>query len=144
VDPDRFEAMVAERGPARVGALRRHLYGTPPRHRRRRRRAGAVVVLDIEVQGAVQVKQRVPDALLVFLLPPSFEELEARLRGRGTEDDATIARRLEVARREVASSEVFDVRVVNDDLDTCVAEVLDHIAAARRSRPSQGERAVSP
>lgn len=132
VDPARFEAMVADADLLEWARYADHLYGTPLAPVAAAVAQGAVVVLDIEVQGAVQVKERVPDALLVFLLPPSFEELEARLRGRGTEDDATIARRLEVARQEVATSDVFDVRVVNDDLDTCVAEVLAHIAAARR------------
>jgi guanylate kinase len=135
VDPDRFAAMAANGDLLEWARYAGHLYGTPLAPVAAAVAEGAVVVLDIEVQGAVQVKQRVPDALLVFLLPPSFEELEARLRGRGTEDDVTIARRLEVARREVASAEVFDVRVVNDDLDTCVAEVLAHIEAARRTRP---------
>jgi guanylate kinase len=144
VDPDRFEAMAANGDLLEWARYADNLYGTPLAPVAAAVADGAVVVLDIEVQGAVQVKQRVPEALLVFLLPPSFAELEARLRGRGTEDDATIARRLDAARQEVASSEVFDVRVVNDDLDACVAEVLAHIAAARRSRPSQGERAVSP
>lgn len=133
VDPDRFAAMVAGGELLEWAPYAGHLYGTPLAPVAAAVAQGAVVVLDIEVQGAVQVKERVPDALLVFLLPPSFEELEARLRGRGTEDDATIACRLEVARQEVASSEVFDVRVVNDDLDACVAEVLEHIAAARRA-----------
>jgi guanylate kinase len=136
VDEDRFAAMVAGGELLEWARYAGHLYGTPLAPVVAAVADGAVVVLDIEVQGAEQVKQRVPEALLVFLLPPSFEELEARLRGRGTEDDATIARRLEVARREVASSDVFDVRVVNDDLDTCVAEVLAHVAAARRSSPA--------
>jgi guanylate kinase len=132
VDPEHFEAMSAAGKLLEWARYAGHLYGTPLAPVAAAVAQGAVVVLDIEVQGAVQVKQRVPDALLVFLLPPSFEELEVRLRGRGTEDDASIARRLDVARREVATSEVFDVRVINDDLDACVSEVLAHIAAARR------------
>lgn len=134
VDPARFEAMVADGELLEWARYAGHLYGTPLAPVADAVAQGAVVVLDIEVQGAVQVKDRVPDALLVFLLPPSFDELEARLRGRGTEDDATIGRRLDVARQEVATSDVFDVRVVNDDLDTCVAEVLRAIRDTREGR----------
>jgi guanylate kinase len=135
VDEEQFAAMVAGGELLEWARYAGHLYGTPLAPVAAAVAAGAVVVLDIEVQGAEQVKQRVPDALLVFLLPPSFEELEARLRGRGTEDDAAIARRLRAAREEVARSAGFDVQVVNDDLGTCVAEVLGHIEAARLGSP---------
>lgn len=109
-----------------------NLYGTPagPAHEAVAR--GAVVVLDIELQGALQIKEHDPAALLVFLVPPSFEELERRLRGRGTEDDDAVARRLERARVELEAAEMFDVRVVNDDLDRCVDEVLAQIERARQ------------
>ncbi|TVR36381.1 MAG: guanylate kinase [Nitriliruptor sp.] len=108
-----------------------NLYGTPRTPVVAEVAQGNVVVLDIEVQGAVQIKDSLPGALLVFLVPPSFEELERRLRGRGTEDDATVRRRLAVAREEIAEQDAFDVVVVNDDLDRCVAEVVHHIEMAR-------------
>jgi guanylate kinase len=106
-------------------------YGTPRGPVETAVAAGSVVVLDIEVQGALQVKAHDPRALLVFLLPPSLEELERRLRGRGTESDEAVARRLARAREELTEADRFDVCVVNDDLDRCVGEVLDAIAAAR-------------
>ncbi|MTV25581.1 guanylate kinase [Nitriliruptoraceae bacterium ZYF776] len=109
-----------------------NLYGTPRGPVAAAVATGQVVLLDIEVQGALQVKAVDPDALLVFLLPPSFEELERRLLGRGTEDAATVAKRLDVARGEIARADDFDVQVVNDDLERCVAEVLAAIDAARR------------
>jgi guanylate kinase len=82
------------------------------------------VVLEIEIQGARQIRERVPDAVLVFLTPPSVEALEARLRGRGTEDPDAVARRLRTARRELDAAPEFDHVVVNDDLDAAVAEVI--------------------
>jgi guanylate kinase len=136
VDRPTFETMAEDGDLLEWATYAGNLYGTPRLPVVAAIAEGKVVVLDIEVQGAVQIKERVPDALLVFLLPPSFEELEARLRGRGTEDEATIAQRLEVARREVADADRFDVQVVNDDLDRCVAEVLHHVEQARASTPA--------
>jgi len=134
VDAARFDQLVAEEALLEHARYAGHCYGTPHADIREAVAAGHVVVLDIEVQGAVQVRERVPDALLVFLAPPSLEELEGRLRGRGTEDDDAVDRRLDTARRELAQSRHFDAVVVNDDLDRCVAEVLDRIDAARRER----------
>ena len=116
-----------------------HRYGTPRQPVVDAIRAGQVVVLDIELQGALQVREQDPDALLVFLLPPSFEELERRLRARGTESDATVQRRLARARTELAAAHRFDVEVVNDDLDRCVDEVLAAIGRARESGSDAGE-----
>lgn len=110
-----------------------NLYGTPRDPAADAVRDGGVVLLDIEVQGALQVKSADPDALLIFLHPPSMEELERRLRGRGTEDDEVIARRLEVARDEIAGASAFDLEVVNDRLEACVDEVLTAIDVARRA-----------
>lgn len=138
VDAARFDQLVAEEALLEHARYAGHCYGTPHAHIREAVDAGHVVVLDIEVQGAVQVRDRVPDSLLVFLAPPSLEELEARLRGRGTEDDDAVDRRLDTARRELAQSRHFDAVVVNDDLDRCVAEVLDLIEAARQERARAG------
>ncbi len=108
-----------------------HRYGTPVEEVERARAAGRDVLLEIDVQGARQVKRRAPDAVLVFLVPPSREELERRLRERGTEDEATLARRLAEAERELAEAARFDHVVVNDDLDRAADEVLAIIAAHR-------------
>lgn len=106
-------------------------YGTPRDAVTAAVASGQVVLLDIELQGALQVRAAAPEALLIFLLPPSFAELERRLRERGTEDDAAIATRLEVARRELAHADAFDLQVVNDDLAAAVDRVLTAIEAAR-------------
>lgn len=131
VDDATFEEMAAGGELLEWATYAGNRYGTPRAPVLEAVAAGEVVVLDIEVQGATQVKARVPDALLVFLRPPNLEELERRLRGRGTEDDAAVARRLTTAREELAAADLFDVQVVNDDLDACVDEVLVAIEAAR-------------
>jgi guanylate kinase len=93
---------------------------------------GHDVLLEIEVQGARQVRERRSDARFVFLVPPSFETLRSRLSLRGTDTPEQIERRLEVARRELESIGDFDYAVVNDDLETCVQDVLAILAAERR------------
>ena len=90
------------------------------------------MLLEIEIQGAAQVRERRPDARLLFLLPPSLDRLEARLRGRGTDSEEEIGRRLGVARGEIHGAANFDFAVVNDDLERCVAEVAEIIAGCRR------------
>jgi guanylate kinase len=100
-----------------------HLYGTPAEPVRAALARGICVLLVIDVQGAMLVRQKVPNALLVFIQVPSPELLEARLRGRGTDDDATIARRLANARQELAVADRYDVQLINDDLDRAVEEL---------------------
>ena len=85
------------------------------------------MVLDIEPNGAFQVKRNYPDAALIFVTPPSLEELEKRLRGRGDTPEDQIAIRMERAKWEIAQSDHYDYVVLNDDLDRCVAELLDII-----------------
>lgn len=133
VDVPTFRRMIADGELLEWAEYAGNLYGTPRDPAAEAVGRGEVVLLDIEVQGALQVKAADPDALLVFLHPPSMAELERRLRGRGTEPDETIARRLEVAREEIAGADAFDLQVVNDQLDDCVEQVLTAIAAARRA-----------
>ena len=101
---------------------------------------GLDVLLEIETQGARQVRARRDDACLIFLLPPSLAELERRLRGRGTDADPEIARRLSIARAEFAAAPIFDAVVINDDLERAVAEVQQVVAQARSGgRAAAGE-----
>ncbi len=95
---------------------------------------GRDVVLEIEVQGAAQVRERLESARLIFLLPPSLSVLEKRLRGRGTDSEDVIQRRMALVDRELAAASLFDFAVVNDDLDRAVAEVLDVIEGVRAGR----------
>ena len=98
---------------------------------------GHDVVLEIEVQGAAQVRERRPSACLIFLLPPSLEVLEDRLRGRGTDEEAVIQRRMALVDRELAAAKIFDFAVINDDLEQAVTDVLDLIAAVREGRSEE-------
>jgi guanylate kinase len=95
---------------------------------------GRDVVLEIEVQGAEQVHDRRPSACLIFLLPPTLRILEDRLRGRNTDSEAVIQRRMALVDRELAAAKLFDFAVVNDDLDQAVTEVLEVISAIRDGR----------
>jgi guanylate kinase len=92
-------------------------YGTPRGPVLERLAAGVPALLEIELQGARQVKAAMPDAHLVFLAPPSFEELTRRLTGRGTEDPERVAARLELARVEMAAEGEFEATIVNDDIE---------------------------
>lgn len=120
-----FEAMVAS------GELLEHAeyagngYGTPAAPVREALEAGRPSLLEIELQGARQVRAAMPDALLVMLLPPSWPDLVGRLHDRGTEADAALDRRLEVARTELASQHEFDVTVLNDDVRRAAAELVE-------------------
>lgn len=106
-------------------------YGTPAGPVREALAAGLCSILVIDVQGGFQVREKVPNALLVFVQAPSLDVLERRLRDRGTDDDATIARRLANARREIEASEGYDVQLVNDDLEACVNALVATLAEHR-------------
>ncbi|MDE0573061.1 guanylate kinase [Demequina sp. B12] len=109
----------------------KHRYGTPRGPVEQALAAGKPAVLEIDLDGVRQVKKTMPDALFVFVMPPSWDELVTRLEGRGTEDASERERRLATAREELAAVDEFDVTVVNDDLDTAVEELERIIAGAR-------------
>ena len=104
-----------------------HRYGTLLAEVEANVAAGRSVVLEIDVQGALAVREARPDAVLVFIEPPSLEELERRLRGRGTEDEASVEVRLANARRELGLADRYDVRIVNDDLERALSELSNVI-----------------
>ncbi|HUL75951.1 MAG TPA: guanylate kinase [Vicinamibacteria bacterium] len=108
-----------------------NLYGTGKAEIERAGAAGVDILLDLDVQGAAQVRRRVEDAVTVFILPPSYDVLEARLRGRGQDDEAAIGRRLAAAGREIDAFEQFDYAIVNQDLDASVEELKSIVRAAR-------------
>ena len=123
VSDEAFDAMV-ERGEllewARFAGKR---YGTPKMPVAQRVAAGIPVLLEIDIEGARQVRKQVPGALLVFLAPPSWDELVRRLTGRGTEPPEIVAHRLEVARTEITVGREFDITLVN----TSVQDVCRHL-----------------
>ena len=101
------------------------LYGTPRSSLTEASVGGRHVILDIDVQGARQIREAVPEALLLFILPPSVPALLTRLEARGTEGDAAIRRRLETALEELEAADAFDHHIVNDDLERAIEEVRD-------------------
>ena len=105
----------------------KHRYGTPQAGVDRQRERGKTVILEIDVQGARQIRTRLPDALFIFIAPPSFDELSRRLTLRGTEDEAEQKRRLETAVAELASQDEFDAVVVNDVVEDAARKVVDLI-----------------
>jgi guanylate kinase len=135
LDRAQFEEMVA------AGELLEHAqyagnwYGTPKRPILHRLGVGKSALLEIELQGMRQVRKLMPDAQFVFLAPPSFEELERRLAGRGTEPEEIIRQRLDQARIELASEFEFDVTVVNDSVERAADELvtlIEHPVPRRR------------
>ena len=135
VSEGEFRAMAARGELAEWAEVHGELYGTPREGLVRAAEAGRHVILDIDVQGAQQIRQAVPEALLLFILPPSVEELFRRLRARGTESEVTLRRRLTTALGELTAAEAFDFYVVNDELERAIGEVK---ALARAGRPPPG------
>lgn len=132
VDRPGFEAMVGAGELAEWAEVHGELYGTLVAELERAGGRGEQVVLDIDVQGARQIRESVKNALLVFVLPPSVEELLHRLTGRGTEGDAQVARRLHTAMDELLALPEFDYVVVNDDLNRCLEEIRGIVRAESR------------
>ena len=124
VDDAAFDALIADGALLEWAEFAGHRYGTPRSGVEGRRAAGQPVIMEIEVQGARQVRAALPDATLVFLLPPSMAELRSRLAGRGTEDPAAIARRLAAAEAELQAADEFDLQVVNADVSATAAALL--------------------
>jgi guanylate kinase len=112
-----FEADVAADGLLEWAEFAGNCYGTPRRPVEEQLAAGRPVLLEIELEGARQVRRSFPSGFQIFIQPPSFEELERRIRGRGTDSEDAIARRLERARVEIAAAAEFDAQLVNADLD---------------------------
>ena len=127
VDREEFMAMAQAGELLEWAEYSGNCYGTPLASVMKHIGEGKQVVLEIDVQGAFQIREKMPDAHLVFIEPPSMSELERRLRGRGTEDEATIARRLEAARMELSRKEEYDIRLVNDDLDVATSELVAYV-----------------
>ena len=98
-------------------------YGTPAKYVEDQRNLGTNVILEIEIRGAKQIMEKCPDALSIYIVPPSLEELERRLRARGTEDDETIMKRIAKAKKELKDTEFYEHVVCNDDLDVAVEEI---------------------
>lgn len=137
VDDAEFDRMIAEGELLEYATVHNaYRYGTPRGPIEKALDAGRSVLLEIDLQGARSVRESMPEARLIFLLPPTWEELVRRLIGRGTEDSAEQARRLETAKVELAAQDEFDHRVVNHDVAEAAREVVDLMKVrAAPSRP---------
>ena len=131
IDKERFQAMIEEGDFLEYAQVFDNFYGTPMSKVEEKRSAGYDVILEIDVQGALQVKKKAEDAKLIFILPPSFEVLRKRLTGRNTETPEQVEKRLAKAEKEMSLKDRYDYTVVNDDLDTAVEEVYDIIKKNR-------------
>ena len=115
-----------------------HRYGTPRKALQDAQDLGRLLILDVDVQGAMQVRERVPDAVLIFVLPPAADALMERLRGRGSEGEDTLARRIENARGELEKASEFDYVVVNENLE----QAIDDVRGIVRSEGLPADRAI--
>lgn len=132
-DRAHFEETIARDGLVEYAQYCGNYYGTPRAYVEERLAAGKNVILEIEIQGALKIREKFPESLLLFVTPPGVAELERRLAGRGTENPETIARRLARAAEESEGVEAYDYIVVNDRLEECAEEIHMLVDAARRA-----------
>ena len=138
-----FDRMIGDDELLEHAEYNRDNYGTPRAYVEEKRRAGMHVLLDIEVQGARQVRERVPEAIKIFVIPPTLQVLEQRLRGRGTETEEQIQRRLARARGEYREADFYDYVVINDNLETAANE-LNAIITAELCRYAERKNYLVP
>ncbi|MCI8660264.1 MAG: guanylate kinase [Lachnospiraceae bacterium] len=129
VSKEEFGQMIEQDALIEYACYVGNYYGTPKDYVVEQMEAGKDVILEIEIQGALKVKERFPDTLLLFVTPPTAAKLENRLRGRGTETDEVIRDRLRRAVEEAKYMDQYDYILVNDDLDVCVKEMHELIQA---------------
>lgn len=131
ISREQFDAMLAGGEMLESAEYCGNCYGTPAGPIRSWRSQGCDVILEIEVQGGGQIKQKCPDSVSIFVLPPSMQVLEQRLRSRGTEEETVIQKRLETARKEIAESSHYDYYVINETVDDAVDQINEIICAEK-------------
>ena len=129
---EEFESMIDNSELIEYAKYVSNYYGTPKAYVEEQLEAGKNVILEIEIQGALNIKKMYPDAVLLFIMPPSAEELERRLVGRGTEDEATIKARLQRASDEAKGVENYNYIVINDKVDDCVEAIHSIVNSEKR------------
>ncbi|MDO1510240.1 MULTISPECIES: guanylate kinase [unclassified Neisseria] len=137
VDVEKFKALIGESAFLEHAKVFDNYYGTSVEGVNILREQGYDVILEIDIQGAEQVRRVLPDACSIFILPPSFQELADRLKGRGTDSPEVIAKRLSKARNEIEQAFLFDYVIVNHDVVTAEADLLHIIKSYRLKLPSQ-------
>lgn len=133
---EEFEKKISEGGLIEYASYCDNYYGTPKAYVEEQLSCGKDVILEIEIQGALKIREQFPEALLLFVTPPGIGELKNRLTARGTETEEVIHKRLLRAGEEAKGIEAYDFLVVNDDLDRCVEEIHG-IVTASRNTPSR-------
>ena len=129
VDRESFEKLIEEDGFMEYADVYGNFYGTPKRKVLEWINAGIDVILEIDVQGAMQIKKNYPEGVFIFILPPSLTELKNRIKGRGSETEETMARRLGEALTEIRCIDKYDYRVINEELDVAIDRVRAIITA---------------
>ena len=127
ISNDQFDDLVRQDGFLEWAQVHSNRYGTPRAQVEQAIAEGKQAILEIDVQGAFQIKEKIPQSILVFIEPPSLEILEERLRGRGTETEDVIAARMSVATMELLEKIKYDIAIVNDDLDVAAKELVDFV-----------------
>lgn len=141
VNREEFEEKIANNGLVEYAQYCDNYYGTPREYVEKQLEKGKDVILEIEIQGALKIKEKFPTALLLFVMPPSAAELKKRLEGRGTESLEVIKKRLMRASEEAEGIENYDYIVINDKLEECVSQMHSLIQAAHFS-PSRNEEFI--
>ena len=131
VKRERFQEMIENNELLEHAEYVNNCYGTPKEYVQNKMNEGFNVILDIEVQGARQVNEKMPEAVKIFIVPPSMEELAKRLRGRGTDTEEAIEGRLKRARQEYDEATFYDYIIINDDVDTAATELSAIIRAEK-------------
>ncbi|MCH5211421.1 MAG: guanylate kinase [Oscillospiraceae bacterium] len=129
-----FDSMIRDGEMLEYAEYSGNYYGTPKKAVESLLYDGKDVLLEIEPQGALQVKKLLPEAVLIFLIPPSMKELKNRLITRGREDEAEIEKRISAARWELQQAEKYNTQIINDDLEQCVEDVISFFNTKRRER----------
>ena len=141
VTKQEFEKRIEEDGMIEYAGYCGNYYGTPKAYVQQQLEDGKDVILEIEIQGAHKVKEKYPQALLLFVVPPSAQELYRRLKGRGTETEEVIAKRMARAVEESEGIDTYDYIVVNDNLEDCIAQI-NKIVDTAHNAPSNNEEFV--
>ncbi len=134
VTKEDFQKTIEEDGFLEWASFCDNFYGTPKAYVEKRLNEGFDVVLEIEVQGALKVKEKVPEAVLIFNAPPSMEELKKRLVGRNTEDEKTISKRLQTAEWEMEQQKEYDYVIVNDEVERAADCFLEIVRGEKEKR----------
>lgn len=129
VDKEAFQVLIEEDGFMEYANVYGNFYGTPKKNVLQWLEQGIDVILEIDVQGALQVKKSYPEGVFIFILPPSIEELKNRIKGRGSETEETMARRLGAALKEISCIDKYDYRVINEELQVAISRVRAIIMA---------------